>query len=602
MSDASPTPTEQKAEAPPPRSEGGAAPPRAGGESFFSSVYPRVFVPAAVLIVAFVIWGAADSEGLGEVTNWIFGNVVSSIGWYYVAIVTLFLIFSLVVGISRMGDIRLGKPGEKPEFSNKAWVAMLFSAGMGIGLVFWGVAEPLTHFAAPWPGRGESDAEHAEAAMTTTLLHWGLHAWGIYVVVGLAMAYAIFRKGRPVSFRWALEPLFGDRVKGWIGDVIDIVAVLGTVFGVATSLGLGASQIAGGFGFLGWVEEPGDALLVGIIAVITFIAVFSVVSGLKRGIKWLSQFNVSVAGLLALFVLIVGPTLFIFREFVESISRYVQSIVGLSMDVGNLHGEAGEAFMVGWTVFYWGWWISWAPFVGMFIARISRGRTVREFVLGVLFIPTVVTIAWFAIMGGSAIEREIDGDGGIIVDGAVDNTTSLFALLDGFPLSTFVSIVAILLITTFFVTSSDSGSLVVDMVASGGDPNPPAWSRVFWATTEGAVAAVLLLAGGGGLAALQTGAITLAFPFSIVMVLMVIATWKVLREEHLRMRAADEARRHELMAAQVTERFSESVAEAVAEEGPPSYLETPAHEREWSNWWQRLLDRLKSRPGGLPGG
>ncbi len=558
---------------------------------------PKVFWPAAVLMLAFVIFGAVAEETLGEATSFIFDNLVSGIGWYYVAIVTGFVIFAIVVGVSRIGDIKLGRDDEAPEFSVTVWLAMLFSAGMGIGLVFWGVAEPLTHLASPWPGRGEDGAEQAEAAMTTTLLHWGVHAWAIYIVVGLSMAYAIFRKGRPVSFRWALEPLFGDRVRGWVGDVIDIIAILGTIFGVATSLGLGASQIATGFSVLGWVDEPTDGLRTAIIVVITLIAIISVVSGIHRGIKWLSQVNVSLAGLIALFVLIAGPTLFIFREFFESISRYLQNIVGLSMDVGNLHGEAGEAFQIGWTVFYWGWWISWAPFVGMFIARISRGRTVREFVIGVLAVPTLVTIAWFAIMGGSGIHREMEGEGGIIVDGAVDETGALFALLEGFPLSTVTMIVAIVLITTFFVTSSDSGSLVVDMMASGGDPNPPVWSRAFWASMEGAVAAVLLLAGGIG--ALQTGAITLAFPFSIVMILMVIATWKALREEHLAMRAADEARRREVMAASVTESFSQSVATAVSEEGPPAYLDGPEEKREWASWWERLLDRLKSRPGGM---
>jgi choline/glycine/proline betaine transport protein len=587
--DANPSVTEEVPEAPPPRAQ----------EGFLSTVHGPVFFPAAALVLAVVIWGIVSDESLGDATSYIFDNLVTGIGWYYVAIVTAFVIFALVVGISRIGDIKLGKDDEKPEFSNAAWVSMLFSAGMGIGLVFWGVAEPLTHFANPWPGRGDTPNEQAEAAMTTTLLHWGIHAWAIYVVVGLAIAYTVYRRGRPISFRWALEPLFGDRIKGWIGDVIDVVAILGTIFGVATSLGLGATQIAGGFGFLDWVDEPSDALLVGIIAVITFIATFSVVTGIKKGIKWLSQLNVTVAGLMALFVLIAGPTLFILREFFESISRYLQNIIGLSMDVGNLQGEAAEGFQIGWTVFYWGWWISWAPFVGMFIARISRGRTVRQFVLGVLGIPTVVTIAWFAIMAGSAIERETEGEGGIIVDGVVDQTTSLFALLDGFPAATLVSIVAIILITTFFVTSSDSGSFVVDMLASGGDPNPPVWSRVFWALAEGAVAAVLLLAGGGvvGIQALQTGAITLAFPFSIVMILMVIATWKSLHNEHLAIRAADEVRRREVLTAHVTESVGTSIGTAVAQEAPPIADATPQQEQQWNSWWERVIARLKSRPG-----
>jgi choline/glycine/proline betaine transport protein len=543
--------------------------------------------------------------------NWANGNIVGNLGWYYVAIVAGFIIFALVVGISRLGDIKLGKDDDKPEFSTAAWLAMLFAAGMGIGLVFWGVAEPLNHLVSPRPGSATTLQEAGQSAMTTTLLHWGIHAWAIYVVVGLAIAYAVFRKGRPISIRWALEPLLGDRVKGWLGDVIDTVAVLGTVFGVATSLGLGAQQIGAGFVHMGWASDTGegtaaDGVLAAIIVVITLVAIVSVVSGLGRGIKWLSQVNVSLAAILALFVAIAGPTLFIIKQFFESIGHYLQNIVVWSFDVSNFYGDAGETFQTGWTIFYWGWWISWAPFVGIFIARISKGRTVREFVLGVLGVPLLVTIAWFAIMGGSAIYLELFGEGGIIQSGpdgpAVPAAeTAFFGLLETLPASQFVIVGAIILIGLFFVTSSDSGSLVVDMLASGGDPNPPTWSRIFWASLEGAVAIVLLLA--GGLIALQTGAIALAFPFSFVMVAMVAATWKALRAEHLATREADRLRRREQLAEdvvnQVTESFSDSVAEAVAIEAPPSGLTGTEHERAWARWWGRVIDRLKSRPGGF---
>jgi choline/glycine/proline betaine transport protein len=608
-SDANPTTsTEDSTQGAPGGPGGGGPPPTAQDESFFSSVYPRVFVPAAVLVVGFVIFGAVATEALDSAVRALQENIIGGLGWYYVAIVAGFVIFAILVGVSRLGDIRLGKDDEKPEFSLWAWLSMLFAAGMGIGLVFWGVAEPLWHLAAPKPGVDGSPEEIGEAAMTQTLIHWGVHAWAIYVVVGLAVAYAVFRKGRPISIRWALEPLFGDRVKGWIGDLIDIIAILGTVFGVATSLGLGVSQIGSGLVYLDVAGDdpetaagvPSNTVLILLIAVITLVAIVSVVSGLRRGIKWLSQTNVSIAALVALFVLIAGPTVFIIREFVESIGRYLQNFLELTFDVTSFHTEAGEAWQAGWTIFYWGWWISWAPFVGVFIARISRGRTVREFVLGVLAVPTLVTFAWFSIMGGSALYRELFGEGGLIVDDSISTEGALFSLLDGFPGGRGVVVITVVLIALFFITSSDSGSLVVDMLASGGDPNPPTWSRVFWALTEGAVAAVLLLA--GGLVALQTGAIVLALPFSVVMVLMVYATWKELRSEHLLIREASLRQHEKVLAAQltahVTDRFSDSVATAVAEEAPPGQ-DGPDSQRDWANWWQRVLDRLKSRPGGL---
>ncbi len=577
----------------------GASPPVARRNGGFSSVAPRVFWPAAILIVAFVIWGIAGRESLGSAVGWIQENIVGGLGWYYVIIVTGFVVFSLIVGISRLGDIKLGKDDEAPDFSVGTWLAMLFSAGMGIGLVFYGVAEPLWHLAAPKPGIDGTPEELGQQAMTQTLLHWGIHAWAIYVVVGLALAYAVFRKGRPVSIRWALEPLLGDRVKGWLGDLIDIIAILGTLFGVATSLGIGASQISAGLGFLDVLQDPGDAALIGIIVVITLIATASVVTGLRRGIKWLSNVNVSIAGLVALFILVMGPTLFILREFVQSIGAYLQSLPVLSFDVTTFQAEAGEGWQAAWTIFYWGWWISWAPFVGAFIARISRGRTVRQFVVGVLAVPTLVTFIWFSILGGTALNREIHGEGGMIQDGAPfpSDDTALFQLLDGLSGGTVVGFIVVILIATFFITSSDSGSLVVDMLASGGDPNPPTWSRIFWALMEGAVAIVLLLA--GSLTALQTGAISPALPSSVVMVLMVFSTWKALRQDHLSIVEQQQRAHQEALAAHVHERFtnafSESVSTVVAEHPPPT---GPEQERQWTSWWQRVLDALKSRPGG----
>jgi choline/glycine/proline betaine transport protein len=491
---------------------------------------PRVFVPAATLVILFAALAAIMPGRLGKWIAAANGSVVTDLGWWYVLIVTGFVFFAIWLALSPMGSITLGRPGEDAEFGLKSWFAMLFAAGMGIGLVFWGVAEPLNHFASPPPGSEGDTAALARNAMDVTYLHWGLHAWAIYVVVGLAVAYAVHRKGRPVSIRWALEPLLGKRVTGFWGDAIDVIAIVGTIFGVATSLGFGVSQIGAGLAYLGVVGEATTTLLVVLIAVITSIALASVVTGVDKGIKWLSNINMVMAGLLMLFVLLLGPTVFLLGDFVQQIGSYLQNFLRLSFNTLSFQGPEGQAWLSGWTTYYWGWWMSWAPFVGVFIARISRGRTVREFIAGVLLVPTLLTFLWFAIMGGSGIYREMFGNGGLIEDGAVSTDTALFELLNGLPAAGLLSAVAIFLIVIFFVTSSDSGSYVVDMIASGGDPNPPVWSRAFWAGLEGVIAAVLLIA--GGLAALQTMAILVALPFSIVMVLIVVATTKALMAEH----------------------------------------------------------------------
>ena len=515
---------------------------------------PKVFIPAAVLLLVFVTLAAVMPARMGELITAANTSVVTDLGWWYVLIVTGFVIFAAWIALSPMGNIRLGKDREEPEFGLKSWFAMLFAAGMGIGLVFWGVAEPLNHFAAPPPGTEGDGAALARNAMDVTYLHWGLHAWAIYVVVGLALAYAVHRKGRPVSIRWALEPLLGKRVTGFWGDLIDVIAVVGTLFGVATSLGFGVSQIGAGLAYLGVVDEATNTVLVTLIVVITLIALVSVVTGIDKGIKWLSNINMGLAGVLMLLVLLLGPTVFLLSDFVQQVGSYLQNFLRLSFNTLSFRGEAGQEWMAGWTTYYWGWWMSWAPFVGVFIARISRGRTVRQFVAGVLLVPTLLTFFWFAVMGGSGLYRELFGQGGLVdEEGAVSTNNALFQLLDGLPGATLLAVIAIFLIVVFFVTSSDSGSYVVDMIASGGNPNPPVWSRAFWASLEGVVAAVLLVA--GGLAALQTMAILVALPFSIVMVLMVVATTKALMAEQ---RQID--RKHELA-------FAERIADHVNGDG-----------------------------------
>ncbi|MCL3862589.1 BCCT family transporter [Actinotalea sp. K2] len=483
---------------------------------------------AIILAVALlaIIFPAAAERTIGAIQS----NVIGVFGWYYVLLVAAFVAFALWVGLGRWGDIKLGKDDDEPEFGVRPWFAMLFAAGMGIGLVFWGVAEPLTHFASPKPGVAGAPERIAETAMAQTYLHWGVHAWAIYVVVGLALAYSIHRRGRPVSIRWALEPLLGDRVKGRWGDLIDVTAVVGTIFGVATSLGLGVLQIAAGLEHIGLVDST-TVVQVVIIIVITTLATLSVVSGLDRGLKWLSNINVMLAGVLLLAVLLLGPTLFLLRDFVQSIGVYLANVLPMTFNVSAFAGAEGEAWQAGWTTFYWGWWISWAPFVGVFIARISRGRTVREFVGGVLLVPTLITFLWFSVLGGSAIYRELFGDGGLIgEDGGVVPENALFDLLGGLPWGAVLSVLTIVLIALFFITSSDSGSLVVAMLATGGNPHPRTAVRVTWASLEGLLAIALLIA--GGLLALQTAAILIALPFSVVMIGMAFATTRALHDEH----------------------------------------------------------------------
>jgi choline/glycine/proline betaine transport protein len=524
-------------------------------------VAPRVFWPSTIIVVAFVLAAVIFPDAMTDAINDIQTAVIGTFSWYYMLIVSGFVLFALWLGLSHLGDIKLGPDEEEAEFKLGSWFAMLFAAGMGIGLVFWGVAEPLNHFAGI-PNRASGiaapDAQGAQESMVQTFLHWGLHPWAIYVVVGVAVAYAIHRKKRPVSIRYTLQPLLGDRVHGWIGDVIDIAAIVGTLFGVATSLGLGVMQIASGLEFLEIVRNPGSLTYIVLIGAITLMAVVSVVTGLKKGIKWLSNINMGLATVLLIFVLVAGPTVFLLREFVQSFGSYFQNLLRMSFNTTAYQGEDGTAWQGYWTTFYWGWWISWAPFVGVFIARISRGRTVREFVAGVLLVPTFITFLWFTVFGGTGLYRELFGSGGLVgtdETGAatVDTNASLFTLLDALPAGTVVVVGAIILIVLFFVTSSDSGSLVVDMLASGGDPEPPVWSRVFFGVLEGLVAIALLLS--GGLNALQVVAILIALPFSFVMLGMCVSIWREFRAERKAiLRAQRRLQRDEL-----TEHVSQSL-------------------------------------------
>ncbi|PPF56284.1 choline transporter [Clavibacter michiganensis] len=501
-----------------------------------------MFWPAAVIVLAFVAFTLVAPGAAESMFVTLQSGIVNNFSWYYVLVAAFFIGFSIFVGFSRFGSIKLGKDSDEPEFSTASWFSLLFAAGMGIGLVFYGVSEPLSHFASPRPGVTGTESELAQQAMVQTFLHWGLHAWAIYVVLGLALAYAIHRRGRPVSIRWALEPLLGKRVRGGWGNVIDIIALVGTLFGVATSLGLGVIQIGAGLESAG-LAESSTVSQIAIIGVITAVTIVSLVTGVTKGMEILSNFNLALAAALLLFVLIVGPTQFLLRDFVQSIGAYLQNVVGLSFDVTAQQGAAGEAWQGSWTTFYWGWWMSWAPFVSISIARISKGRTVRQFVSGVLLVPTALTFLWFAVLGGAAIHQQTDGAGGLVgADGSVDIEGSLFALLGGLPAGTVLTFGAILLIGVFFVTSSDSGSLVMAMIASGGDIEPRNWLRVFFAVLAALLAIALLLT--GGLDALKTAAITTALPFSIVLLLSCWSTMIAFTRER---RAYDKAERDLLL-------------------------------------------------------
>ncbi|WP_374764296.1 BCCT family transporter [Yunchengibacter salinarum] len=479
-----------------------------------SGILPPVFYPAAILIGVVVIVTMLFHQRADTFFSALQGWVGQTFGWLYILSVALYLVFALWLAFSRFGDIKLGPDHATPDYSFTAWFAMLFSAGMGIGLMFYSVAEPIMHFTNPPVGEPET-LETAAEAMKITYFHWGIHAWAIYAVVGMALAYFGFRHKMPLTLSSALYPLVGDRIYGPLGHVIDVFAVLGTMFGVATSLGVGVTQVNGGLNFLLGVPID-ESVQVLLIALITMAATASVVAGLDAGIRRLSELNLILAGLLLLFVISVGPTLVILDAYVENTGNYLSAIVERTFRLSTY--DDADQWMSDWTLFYWGWWISWSPFVGMFIARVSRGRTIREFVTGVLVVPPVLTFLWMTTFGNSALHMEMSGMGAGIIDAVDENVAlALFQFLDQLPLSSITSVLAMILVMTFFVTSSDSGSLVIDTITSGGALHPPVWQRVFWAVSEGAVAAALLL--GGGLGALQAAAITTALPFTIVVAL-----------------------------------------------------------------------------------
>lgn len=490
----------------------------------YFDIYAPVFYPAAFIILSTIGVSFFYSDTIVDAFSAFQEGASKNAGWFFVFSVNVFVLAALGIAFSKMGQIRLGGKGAVPDFSTFSWFAMLFSAGIGIGLLFYGVAEPIYHYTNP-PMPAANDIEQAQQAMLFTFLHWGIHGWGPYVIIGLALAFFTFNRNLPLTIRSLFYPLIGDRIYGPLGSFIDVLAVVSTLFGLATTLGLGVQQVGAGLNHLFDIPNTVNTHII-LIIVITLAATTSVVLGLDKGVRFLSVFNMRLFIVFLFTVLFLGPTLFLMDGFIQNIGEYVNSIIRV--------GTYTETYSEGvwqhdWTVFYWAWWISWSPFVGMFIARVSRGRTVREFILGVLMVPSVLIFLWMTVFGGTAIYLEANGVGNIAEAVNADLSTALFVMLEEFPMSSVTSFIGILLVTIFFVTSSDSGSLVIDSITSGGKLDAPVGQRVFWALTEGAVAAALLFA--GGLKALQSVVISAGLPFAIVIILVIFSLRKALKDE-----------------------------------------------------------------------
>lgn len=471
-----------------------------------------VFRISLAIIAALVLWGIASPAGMATTTSTWLAATTQGFGWYYLLVVFGILVFALWLALGRYGHIRFGGEEAQPEFSTSAWFAMLFSAGMGIGLVFWGVAEPLTHFLNPPGGLASGTPEAARAAMRSVFFHWGLHPWALYAVVGAALAFFKFNRGAPALLSAAFRPLFGHHVDGWLGKVIDVLAVVATSIGVATSLGFGAKQIAHGLSHVFGLPS-GEWTLYGVVVLSTGLFVLSSVTGLARGVKWLSGANMLLAFILLLAVFLFGPTLFALDIFTATLGSYLNGIISQSM---HMTPFTQGTWVSDWTVFYWAWWMTWAPFVGMFIARISRGRSLREFMFGVLVIPSMVSFLWFAIMGGAALHRELFDGLNIAATVSQQPDSALYALLDTLPLAKPLAVVTILLVMSFFVSSADSATFVLGMMSSQGRLNPSVHIKVVWGVAMAAIALVLLQ--GNGLKALATMSILSALPFTLVLV------------------------------------------------------------------------------------
>lgn len=473
-----------------------------------------VFRVSLVLVLGFVALGVYSPQLLSEISGFIHQKIIDLFGWFYLLAGLIFLIFCLVLAFSRYGDIKLGKDYERPQYTYFGWFSMLFAAGMGIGLIFWGVAEPVSHYINPPSQIAPTSGGSASFAMRYSFFHWGLHPWAIYIIMSLSIAYFSFRRGMSPLISSCFYPVLGERIYRAPGHLIDILAVFATIFGVVTSLGLGALQINSGLAHV--YGLPGDiTATIVIIAIVTVMYMYSSIKGLDKGIQILSKSNMFLAGSLLIFLFIVGPTPFILNVFTSTMGEYVNRIVEMSLQTNPFQGYD---WIQTWTLFYWAWWISWSPFVGLFVARISRGRTIREFILGALFVPALLTFFWFSVFGGAALYLEQFGGAGIGQAVAADPSTALFVIFDYFPLSPLLSTLAVVSLVVFFVTSADSATYVLGMMTSRGVFTPPLYKKITWGLIQSVVAAILLIA--GDLEALQQMAITAALPFTFVMLLM----------------------------------------------------------------------------------
>ncbi len=505
---------------------------------FGLDIHNRVFAISAIAVIAFVALTLMFQTQVEPMFSSMRGWLTSNLDWFFISVGNIFVVVCIGLAISPLGKVRLGGTEAKPDYTYTGWFSMLFAAGMGIGLMFFGVSEPLSHFSSSfggtvmengvrtdWAPLGAAAGDAAGAsrlAMAATIYHWGLHPWAIYAILALGLALFSFNKGLPLTIRSVFYPLLGERVWGWPGHLIDILAVLATLFGLATSLGFGASQAAAGLNYLFGIPL-GNTTQILLVIGITAIAMVSVLAGLDAGVKRLSEINMVLAALLLLFVILVGPTLAIMTGFVDNLGAYLEYLPALA----NPINREDVNFSQGWTAFYWAWWISWSPFVGMFIARVSRGRTVREFIVSVLLVPSLACVLWMTVFGGTAISQLVQS--GYEAAAKADLPLQLFYMLDVLPLAQISSFLAIILVVVFFVTSSDSGSLVIDVIAAGGKVDAPTPQRVFWCTFEGLVAIALIL--GGGLVALQAMAVSTGFPFAIVLLVSVVSVIKGLASE-----------------------------------------------------------------------
>lgn len=497
-------------------------------KGFGFDIHPQVTIYSCIILFLFISLTLMFPSKAENIFSLGLNVITKNGGWFFIAVANVFVGAALFFAFGRYGNLKIGGADAQPEFTKMAWYAMLLSAGMGIGLLFWSVAEPISHLNSPSPMFGDiasGSAEAAQSAMATTFFHWGIHPWAMYSIVGLSLAFFTYNRGLPLTIRSVFYPIIGNKIYGILGNLIDVLSVLATLTGLATSLGLGVAQVNAGLNHLFGISMS-VSVQVALIIGITALATISVVMGLDGGVKRLSEINMVLAGVFLIFILIVGPTVYIMSGFTQNLGYYMSNFIEMSLWTETFRDSNWQG---AWTIFYWAWWISWSPFVGMFIARISKGRTVREFILGVMLFPSLLSFFWMSVFGGTSIFLETNGIASIISAVKEDPAIALFSMLDFLPLRNILSIIGIILVTVFFVTSSDSGSLVVDHLTSGGKLESPVPQRVFWAVMEGVVAATLLI--GGGLTALQTASVITGLPFAIILMLMIYSLNAGLKQE-----------------------------------------------------------------------